>query len=307
MYELRAIPYIGSKARLLPAISKNLHEGTRTYCEPFSGGFSLGINLIKLGYLSSDCKIVYNDLDTALYNYFKCVKDNYKLLIDEVEFVTHTILDEFSNNEISVSDIVYDLKSDYIGSNDIYKQSALYYLIKKSNKGSYKEYVSVTSTVNLDYLDKTLCKVSDILQGVELLNKGYKDLNYLDSHDTFWYLDPPYYNMNNSNFYAQCKLDGEFNHIELRDFLKGLKGKFILSYNDCAEVRELYKDFKIHDIKMISKLNKKGETSELLISNYDIDILDIKFGASEIGKKSNKNRGERNNEIWDIPIDEFLS
>ena len=40
-----------------------------------------------------------------------------------------------------------------------------------------------------------------------------------------------------------------FNHALLAQYLKNHKGKFILSYNDCAFVREAYKGFRILEPK----------------------------------------------------------
>ena len=59
-------------------------------------------------------------------------------------------------------------------------------------------------------------------------------------------------------------------HIKLRDMLKNLKGKFVLSYNDDEFIRELYKDFKIESFERQNNLSlKSGSTfKELIITNY---------------------------------------
>ncbi|MBX2314114.1 DNA adenine methylase, partial [Campylobacter jejuni] len=50
------------------------------------------------------------------------------------------------------------------------------------------------------------------------------------------------------------------------------KGKFMLSYNDCGLIRELYKDFNIKELKVRYSLNnnvlKRKESKELLIMNF---------------------------------------
>lgn len=52
-----------------------------------------------------------------------------------------------------------------------------------------------------------------------------------------------------------------------------MKGKFILSYNDCDFVRDLYKDFNIDEVErnlsFMSRYKDKGHTySKLIIKNY---------------------------------------
>ena len=64
-------------------------------------------------------------------------------------------------------------------------------------------------------------------------------------------------------------------HIRLRDTLLDIKGKFLVSYNDCPEIREIWDKPNIH-IEEISRLNNLAQRydagcqyAELLISNYD--------------------------------------
>ena len=57
----------------------------------------------------------------------------------------------------------------------------------------------------------------------------------------------------------------------LADLLKNIKGKFMLSYNNCELVRKLYKDFHIKEFKAKYSLNnavKRKESTELLIMNF---------------------------------------
>ena len=86
-------------------------------------------------------------------------------------------------------------------------------------------------------------------------------------HQTdFLYLDPPYYLDGNSKMfkgiYPQRNFPvhhNGFNHTLLRDLLLKQKGKFVLSYNDCCEVRKLYKGFDIESIKWQYTMGQ-GET-----------------------------------------------
>lgn len=78
--------------------------------------------------------------------------------------------------------------------------------------------------------------------------------------------DPPYYKT--EKYYGN--LFDEEDHIKLRDILKDIKGKFILSYNDCAFIRELYSDFYIEEVERNNNLVKDGDSryKELIIRNY---------------------------------------
>ena len=59
----------------------------------------------------------------------------------------------------------------------------------------------------------------------------------------------------------------------MRDTLTACKGKFLVSYNDCEFIRELYKDFQIESVSRLNNLAQRydngSEYAEVLISNYD--------------------------------------
>ena len=68
----------------------------------------------------------------------------------------------------------------------------------------------------------------------------------------FLYLDPPYFLEGDSKMFKGIYPmrnfpihHNGFDHQLLVDLLKQHKGGFILSYNDCAWIRDAYKDFKI--------------------------------------------------------------
>ncbi|WP_233706292.1 DNA adenine methylase [Helicobacter felis] len=71
----------------------------------------------------------------------------------------------------------------------------------------------------------------------------------------FAYLDPPYFLEGDSKMFRGIYPmrnfpihHNDFAHAQLAQILKTRPGPFILSYNDCAFVRETYKDFKIIEL-----------------------------------------------------------
>lgn len=82
----------------------------------------------------------------------------------------------------------------------------------------------------------------------------------------FLYCDPPYYLNGNSRMfrgiYPQRNFPihhNGFDHELLRELLYRHKGGFILSYNDCATVRDWYSDFRIVEVEWQYTLGQ-GET-----------------------------------------------
>ena len=60
-------------------------------------------------------------------------------------------------------------------------------------------------------------------------------------------------------------------HVRLRDSISQIRGKFILSYNDCPEIRKLYIGYTLIEVdrqdNLVSKTNPR-RYKELIIKNY---------------------------------------
>ena len=102
-------------------------------------------------------------------------------------------------------------------------------------------------------------------------NQDFQTLiRHYDRPDAFFYLDPPYYST--EDMYA---VDfGWEDHVRLRNTLEGIRGKFLLSYNDCPEIRKLYEGYDMFDFSrthsMAQRYEAGKEFKELLIANYDL-------------------------------------
>jgi DNA adenine methylase len=75
--------------------------------------------------------------------------------------------------------------------------------------------------------------------------------NVIKNHpNDFLFLDPPYYLGGDSKMfkgmYPNCNFaihHNNFSHDTLLELLKNHKGGFLLTYNNCKEIREMYKDY----------------------------------------------------------------
>jgi len=84
------------------------------------------------------------------------------------------------------------------------------------------------------------------LNKVTLENLGYEDcLRRYDGAETVFYLDPPY--LGTERYYG-----GDFaaaDHERLREVLGGRAGRWLVSYNDCPEVRALYRGHNVEEVQ----------------------------------------------------------
>jgi DNA adenine methylase len=110
------------------------------------------------------------------------------------------------------------------------------------------------------------------LDMVIIENLSYeKVIEKYDTKSNFFYCDPPYmmgYTYENSK---------QFDHTLLRDILKNIKGRFILSYDDNPEVLKLYKGYDIRHVTRTKGINRKegkSEFNEVIIANFDLIDID---------------------------------
>lgn len=110
------------------------------------------------------------------------------------------------------------------------------------------------------------------LRQAHLLNQSYeKVLCEYDGDSTFFFLDPPY-EMSESLGYA--KGSESFDFEALARELRKLKDKFLMTLNDSAYIRKVFKGFKVY--RYVVEGHHSGNSigtkdrPEVLVTNYDL-------------------------------------
>lgn len=163
-----------------------------------------------------------------------------------------------------------DLKAQYNvrGMTDIQRAARFFLLLKTSYGSNQKDFGCIKK--NIENMSEYLSRINERLAGVIIENKDFECLiKIYDRPDAFLYLDPPYYG---TEKYYQAHFSHD-DHERLCSVLKNVKGKFLLSYNDCEYVRELYRDFNIEGIQRNHNLlnryeGKENRYCEVLVRNY---------------------------------------
>ena len=122
-----------------------------------------------------------------------------------------------------------------------------------------------------------LAPCSNKLKDVDIENKNFtKILNkYKNKKNTLIYLDPPYYSPSKKTHYKyffEKKV-----HEELNKILVKVKTPFFLSYDDCSEIRELYKKFYIHEIKFYYRVSNSNDEDKKRIKKKELVITNFKI------------------------------
>ena len=249
--------WVGGKSKLAKDIVKELPNNHTTYVEVFGGALSVL-------YAKEPSKIeVVNDINSHLINLHRAIRNNPKTL------------SMYLNNMLISRELFDDVKHGRLKpTNNI--QAAAYYLYQLTQSFGSKGdnfAMSAKSGRKPKNIYKSYQKWSHRLKGVTIENKSFDELIKLyDKDETLFYCDPPY--VATENYYKDTGGFGLEEHEQLADTLSNIKGKFILSYNDCQYIRELYRGFNIKATKEVEytlgkNVHKKNKSvKEILISNF---------------------------------------
>lgn len=200
---------------------------------------------------------VYNDVNGNLVNLFRCTKFHPEALQKELEYVLMSREQFFDAKE--------QMKNR--GLTDIQRAAKFYILIKESF-GSDLHSFGVRPK-NMENAIDYIATVSKRLNNVVIENQDFEHiLKTYDRKDALFYLDPPYYQT--ENYYPDRFMPED--HVRLKKSLEKLEGRFLLSYNDCEYIRELYSGYNIIETDRTHNLiqeKTKPRYRELLIKNYE--------------------------------------
>lgn len=225
-----------------------------TVISPFFGGGSFEFYLQnKYGF-----NLIVNDKFTPLYNFWKQVKSNKTLLCEElrkIESVSKEQFMSYRNTILSLND-------------DVLQQSIQYFIINRCSfsgstlSGGFSKDASckrfTPSSINkIEALDFTHIEIHN--------NDFYDFINNSTASKTLMFLDPPYYLERKSKLYGNNgDMHEGFNHNLLFELLHTRKN-WIVTYNNCEYIRNLYKDYIIIDVNWSYGMNASKASSEIVI------------------------------------------
>ena len=209
---------------------------------------------------------VYNDFNPLLANLYRCVREKPDELIESLRFV----LNSREDFEIARDALARDSPA-----SDVQKAAWFYQLIRYSYASGLTSYGSQPHDMwsNFPLIEQAHRRLAKVV----IENKDFEKLiRQYDRPVSFFYLDPPYFET--EGYYKNVGEDGftEKDHIRLRDALMNIEGKFLLSYNDCAYIRDLYDGpgIQIEAFTRINNIKQRydngAQFAEIIIANYDM-------------------------------------
>ena len=247
--------YPGGKTRAITILDQYLtthYPHKKSLLSPFFGGGSFELYLTTKEY-----QILANDLFKPLYTFWQTLKDTPEDIKDAVESVMPITKEYFQELRTTIQTMTDPLEI-----------AAAYYIINRCSFsgatfcGGFSKEAS-TGRLNESSL-RTL--VNTNLENVTFSNLDCKEFLVAnpETTDTVVYADPPYYI--SSYIYGK---DGDmhegFDHTGFATAIKQRRD-WIISYNDCEYIRNLYKDCRIEKVTWSYGMdNGKKGSSEIVI------------------------------------------
>lgn len=253
--------WVGGKRLLRKKIEPLIPQDIKSYLEPFGGAGWVLFYKDKWADLE-----VYNDLDGRLVNLFRVVKYHPDALKEELKLLlgSREMFTQFMQNQ-GITDIQRAARFLFVITRSFGGRGQTFGTVKKSSGGASKSQFNIS--IKIDSIHKRLDKVL-------IENRSFeKFITQYDHDKAFFYCDPPY----TSGCGYETTSTEAFDHEKLRNTLKNIEGRFLLSYDDSPKVRELYKGFDIIATERLNGINNRTQKNkmfkELLIANYPIKEL----------------------------------
>jgi len=209
------------------------------YVEPYAGGARTALSLLFADKVE---QIVINDLDEAIYAFWKSVTEKSKQFAQKI-LATPVTMAEWKRQKQIYSD----------KSVNLFEKGFATFFLNRTNRsgvmnagpiggkkqaGSYK----INARYNKKDLAARVRKIGEYKNRIKVLNEDGIQLTkrYLGKENTFIYLDPPYFKkgaMLYLNYY------NETDHKELAGLLnKNADHHWVLTYDEVKKIRDLYPD-----------------------------------------------------------------
>jgi DNA adenine methylase len=225
---------------------------------PFFGGGSFEFHLQNKYSLG----ILANDKFKPLYYFWKICKTKKQELIDELESIDAVNKEKF-----------LEYRSKIIDEKNKVKKAFYYFVINRCSfsgatlSGGFSEEASTKR-----FTQNSIDKIKELnLTKFKISNYDFEDFinNNYPKNNAFMFLDPPYYLEKGSKLYGnKGDMHESFNHEKLHQVLSNKKN-WMMTYNDCTYIRELYHDYIILDVDWSYGMNKSKESSEIVIIKLD--------------------------------------
>jgi DNA adenine methylase len=263
--------YPGGKSKAIAQISQYIPSSFQEYREPFVGGGSIFIHLQQI---QPHLRYWINDLNPELYWFWYHTQMDLSKLIDRINRIKQDTHDGRELFERLAKIDIHQLST--------FDRAVRFFILNRITfsgtieAGGYSEQ-SYRGRFTDSSIER-LAKIGTLLTDIEITNLDYSYLLDRSGEDVFIFLDPPYHRATKSKLYGKNGiLHTRFDRQRLADSLRVCHHRWLITYDDSAEIRELYGFANIYEWELQYGMNnyqqgKAAKGKELFICNYQPPI-----------------------------------
>jgi DNA adenine methylase len=257
--------YPGGKTTLFPFFDKVIKENRLahvTYVEPFAGGAGAALALLVLEKVD---RIVINDLDKAIYSFWRSSIFSSKKFIEKIEATPITV------KEWKKQRLIYTNPK-----SKLFELGFATFFLNRTNisgileggpigglnqMGKWK----IDARFNRRGLSERIRQIARYKNRISVFNRDGVELikDYLGKKNAFIYLDPPYYEKGAALYLNHYKKE---DHASLAKRLNGNADAFwLLTYDNMQEIKSLYPNRQIIDFTLNYNAYEVRKGKEVMI------------------------------------------
>ena len=272
-YFYTPLRYPGGKSSLLSffgsIIEKNGLKNVQ-YVEPYAGGAGAAISLLILGKVDS---IVINDLDQAVFAFWKAITEDTDSFIRRIRETPLTINEWYRQRE------VYRHKDA-----DLFDLGFATFFLNRTNRSGILEGGVIggknqtgkwllDARFNKENLIRKIEIIAEHKQNIEVMNEDGLEVirRFANMPTVLFYVDPPYY-FKGSLLYLNSYNHND--HSRLAELLNSLtETRWIVSYDNVPQVRALYSTrAKQYEFSLYYHAHASKEGSEIMVLSDNLEL-----------------------------------
>jgi DNA adenine methylase len=276
--------YPGGKTCLLGPISRILRGNKLErghYAEPYAGGCGLALALLYSGFVSD---IHVNDLDPSIWAFWDSVLNHTEEFIELMEKTPVNMRQWKRQRRIIQSPDISD---------PMMLGFAVFFLNRTNRSGIIKRAgviggldqrgdYPIDCRFNKEELARRIRRIKKYRSRINLYRKdAIKFIDYVEKKlppETFLYIDPPYFTKGSTLYTSFYKRK---DHEKVADRILSLNSPWILTYDYCKEIHDLYTERRQYQFSLNYSAQEKRLGTELLIASKGLRIPDD-FRAAQV-------------------------
>ncbi|PHP45617.1 modification methylase [Methanosarcinales archaeon ex4572_44] len=263
-----ALRFPGGKTRALKQILPIIPTDFIEFREPMVGGGSV---FFALKQKCPERKFWINDINEDLYLFWKYRKTDSDRLIKEIKKIKERT-DDGQKLFLELTDPNKKFTE--------FERAVRFFILNRITfSGTVESGGYSKQSFEKRFTDSTIGLLSDsehMLKNVKITNLDYEKVINKKGKNIFIFLDPPYLSKSKSKLYGKNgKLHTSFDHERFARNMEKCKHKWLITYDNCQEIKELFPFANIYEWELRYGMNNYKQKSvskgqELFISNYEI-------------------------------------